>query len=656
VQLESLTLTNFRCFGPDPETVTFGPELTTFIGTNGSGKTAVMLALLRMFGVSGDQRRVRRQDFHVPAADEETPAERHLALEAIFAFPELAEDDADQDAVPEFFQQMAADEAGVLKCRLRLEATWTNDGSVEGAVDITYRAIRTFEPEFKDEDCSDLNAIDRARVQMIYIPATRDGASQVSSFLRSRLWRAITWSPEVREELKKAGTALNEAFGEENAVALIAEAVEKRWREVHTGGTDAQPIFRPVDLRFEEFVRKIEVVFRPDEEGRDRGIEDLSDGQRSLFHIAMTAATLDVERRLAEGEEGFQAENVPLPALTLVALEEPENNLAPFYLSRIVAQLQDLASDRRAQALISSHSPSILARTEPEDIRHLRIIPESRAARVRPIELLEQAEAAAKFVREAVRTYPELYFARFVVLGEGASEEVVLPRLAEAMGLPIDRSFVAIVPLGGRHVNHLWKLLRGIDIPFATLLDLDFGREGGAWQRIKSIVDQLLLTGIKSAEIFSKEELKPGLAKALKELSGKNLHDEDAMKDWIARLRKLAVFFCDPLDLDMTMLESFLGEYQHLEEGMQGPAGDVDAPKAVLGKNGKPEAYADDLADHFSWYRYLFLGRGKPTTHVRVLSRIDNKVLAKDAPETLQALLNHVAEAIQGPLDDEELT
>jgi putative ATP-dependent endonuclease of the OLD family len=430
------------------------------------------------------------------------------------------------------------------------------------------------------------------------------------------LWRAITWSSGVREELKKAGTALNEAFGEENAVALIAEAVEKRWREVHTGGTDAQPIFRPVDLRFEEFVRKIEVVFRPDEEGRDRGIEDLSDGQRSLFHIAMTAATLDVERRLAEGEEGFQAENVPLPALTLVALEEPENNLA-FYLSRIVAQLQDLASDRRAQALIPSHSPSILARTKPEDIRHLRIIPETRAARVRQIELPDQAEAAAKFVREAVRTYPELYFARFVVLGEGASEEVVLPRLADAMGPPIDRSFVAVVPLGGRHVNHLWKLLRGIDIPFATLLDLDFGREGGAWQRIKSIVDQLLLTGIKSAEIFSKEELKPGLGKALKELSGKNLHDEDAMKDWIARLRKLAVFFCDPLDLDMTMLESFLGEYQHLEEGMQGPAGDTDAPKAVLGKNGKPEAYANDWADHFSWYRYLFLGRGKPTTHDR---------------------------------------
>jgi putative ATP-dependent endonuclease of the OLD family len=105
----------------------------------------------------------------------------------------------------------------------------------------------------------------------------------------------------------------------------------------------------------------------------------------------------------------------------------------------------------------------------------------------------------------------------------------------------------------------------------------------------------------------------------------------------------------------MAMLESFLGEYKHLEESMQGPAQDSDAPKAVLGKNGEPEAYADEWADYFSWYRYLFLGRGKPTTHVRVLSRIDNKALAKDAPEVLKALLNHVAAAIQGPLDAEEL-
>jgi putative ATP-dependent endonuclease of OLD family len=61
--------------------------------------------------------------------------------------------------------------------------------------------------------------------------------------------------------------------------------------------------------------------------------------------------------------------------------------------------------------------------------------------------------------------YPELYFARFVILGEGDSEQVVLPRLASALGLEVDPAFVAIVPLGGRHVNHFWKLLNDLHIP-----------------------------------------------------------------------------------------------------------------------------------------------------------------------------------------------
>jgi hypothetical protein len=613
-----------------------------------------MLALLRMFGVTGDQRRLRRHDFHVPADEAEPPAQRTLALEAILAFPELCDENADHDSVPQFFQQMACDDKGVLKCRLRLEATWINDGSVEGAIDAKYRAIRTLEPTFKDEECSELSALDRVRVQMIYIPATRDGASQVSSFLRSRLWRAITWSSDVRDKVKVSGTELNEAFAEETAVKLIAEAVEERWKEVHTGGTDAQPVFRPIDLRFEQFVRKIEVVFRPDEAGRDRGLEDLSDGQRSLFHIAMTAATLDVERKLKEVEEGFQAEDVPLPALTLIALEEPENNLAPFYLSRIIRQLQDLSSDERAQAIVSSHSASILARIEPKDVRHLRLVPETRTARIREITVPDTTEAAGKFIREAVRAYPELYFARFVILGEGASEEIVLPRLAEAMGLPIDRSFVAIVPLGGRHVNHLWRLLAGIEMPYATLLDLDYGREGGAWLRIKGVVEQLLKIGVKHDEIFTNSELKEGNDKAVDRLANNRLIYDDKLKDWFKRLRKHSVFFCTPLDLDMSMFCSFDAEYRILEDNMKGPDKDDEAPKAVLGKNGKPESYGENWADEFKWYRYLFLGRGKPTTHIRVLSNIADTRLRLGSPEALDALLLHVAKNIESDIDEEE--
>ena len=36
-----------------------------------------------------------------------------------------------------------------------------------------------------------------------------------------------------------------------------------------------------------------------------------------------------------------------------------------------------------------------------------------------------------------LNAYPELYFARFVLLVEGDSERIVLPRLAEALDLRI---------------------------------------------------------------------------------------------------------------------------------------------------------------------------------------------------------------------------
>ena len=501
--IERLNLENFRCFGPQATFADLSSDLTTFVGVNGAGKTALMQALQRLFGVTGDQRRLRRQDFHVPSAELVAPFQRKFVLEAIIAFPELDVDGAGGAAIPEFFHQMAAEEAGKLKCRLRLEAIWTDDGSLDGAIEQKYCAVRTF-GAFTDADCTELKATDRARIQMIYVPATRDGASQVTAFLRGRLWRAINWSQGVRETFTNAGTALNGAFAGEPAVDVIAAAVTRRWQEVYTAGTDTTPVFRPLDLRFESFIRKVEVVFRPDEAGRERALDDLSDGQRSLFHLAMTAATLDVEAGIVADPAGagFQAGGVPLPALTLIAVEEPENNLAPFYLSRIVRQIKDLTQSPQAQAVVSSHSPSILARVDPTQVRHFRLDPHDRTARIRPINLPVGEEAASKFIREAVRTYPELYFARFVVLGEGASEEVVLPRLAEAMGLDIDRSFVAVVPLGGRHVNHLWRLLTDLDIPYATLLDLDWGRAGGGWGRIKTACTQLLANNVTPQAIF----------------------------------------------------------------------------------------------------------------------------------------------------------
>lgn len=656
--IERLIISNFRCFGPEPTSIDLHPGLTAFVGSNGAGKTAVMQALQRLFGVTGDQRRVRRQDFHIPATEAGPLQTRGFWLEAIVAFPELEEEDdaGDTTAIPEFFHQMAADDAGSLKSRLRLQATWTDDGSLDGAVEQKLFAVRTF-GNFQDADCTELKPIDRARIQFLYVPAARDAASQVTAFLRGRLWRAINWSQNAREVFASAGEELNDAFGGEPAVGLIAEAVERRWQEVHSAGTDATPTFRPVDRRFEGFIRRVEVMFRPDEEGRDRPLEDLSDGQRSLFHLAMTAATLDIESRIATDPAvlGFQPDGVPIPALTLLGVEEPENNLAPFYLSRIIHQIADLTKGPRAQALVSSHSASILSRVDPGQVRHFRLDALGRTAKVNGIRLPEGEEEAAKFVREAVRTYPELYFARLVVLGEGASEEVVLPRLAEALDMDVDRSFVAIVPLGGRHVNHLWQLLTDLVIPYLTLLDLDWGRAGGGWGRIKNACVQLLATGLSPESLFGEELDADEPEAAIASFDARDSGDFTALEEWALRLRQFGVFFSSPLDLDYSMLRAFPSAYQVLEPGRQGPSPQGEPRASVLGEGGQPDLYPAAHDEALRWYRYLFLGRGKPSTHVRVLSNLPLADLAAGIPEDLQALLDEIQARLElAPPDPED--
>jgi putative ATP-dependent endonuclease of the OLD family len=345
--------------------------------------------------------------------------------------------------------------------------------------------------------------------------------------------------------------------------------------------------------------------------------------------------------------QGFQGDVIDIPALTLIAIEEPENSLAPFYLSRIMNQIAAVTKGPRAQAFVASHSPSILARVEPDQVRHLRLIPNRRTAVVNCIQMPLDDESAAKFLKQAVRAYPELYFARFVVLGEGASQEVILPKLVEAIGLQIDRSFVAIVPLGGRHTNHLWRLLRDLGIPFATLLDLDWGRHGGRWRRIKNTCDQLMGIGVHPNQLFMEQNMLPArLQDVLKRIATndpRTLFGPHGLQ-WLNHLRSFNVFFSAPLDIDYLMLQAFPMGYQQLIDGMDGPA-NKDARDAVLGDKGVLDLYTEN-DPLMRWYRYLFLGRGKPSTHVRVLGTIPLPQLKNQMPAELRALLNVVAASL----------
>lgn len=655
MKIETVYIKNFRCFGPRGTEIKLERSITAFVGGNGSGKTTVFQALSRLFGITPAQRIVRRRDFHLPRDQQELQPGAILSIEVVFSFPELdgINEDVAEEAVPEFFLQMAASAPGApLKARIRLQATWTDDGTPDGSIDEDLRWITTLDDDFEWDDCKRVQAVERGSVQFIYVPAARDAAGQVTALLKGRLWQAAKWSDQFRNRSTASAQDIQQQFECERPARLVIDRLSKRWKQVHAADTDTTPVLRLVESRFEELVRKAEFAFFPDEAGQERALADLSDGQRSLFHIALTAATLEVEKDVftqPATENSFDQEKLRWTSLTFLAIEEPENSLSPFFLSRIVAQAREIAVLPSAQVALSSHSPAILSRIEPEEVRYFRLNREIRCAYVRRLTLPEDDEEASRYIRLAIRAYPELYFARFVILGEGESERLVIPRIAEVMGIQLDPSFVPIVPLGGRYVRHFWMLLNDLCIPHATLLDLDLGRKHGGATLIADVIAKL---GDIENDLASNPLVKNGTINLAEvgAIDDSELLDGRENHHWLKALKEEGIFFSFPLDIDFAMLSAFPKAYQHSNPTGRGPRRDANAiryKKAVtLKTGGDPELYSDTYQDEFTWYSYLFLSRSKPETHIAALARIEEGELKDNAPPELKALIEHLQEAL----------
>ena len=658
MRLKKITLAGFRCFGTEPAKCSLSGRLTALIGPNASGKTALLHGLSKLFGVSRTQRTLHRSDFHLPPGiDPEDRSSRELFIDVLIEFPELLSGAATPEMIAPVFRHMHIEHPeGAPVCRMRLEAQWNDDGTVEGEVSQDLYWVRTLEPNPTEEQKHSVSAADRGLIQLHYTPASRDPATQVratAGALASRLLRTIEWSEGTREIVEEASDTLSEAFESETAIRAIGRALRKRWSGLHDEVVDTKPRFSLVSRRFEDIISRISVIFRQSPDGFERGLDALSDGQQSLFYFALASAVFDLERNVVSGKiEGFQAEELRIPALTIFALEEPENHLSPYYLARIIRQVRSLLKNGGAQAIVTSHSPSVLSRIFPKEVRYCRHDPETRVSRIRQVKMPTENRDAAKFVRNAMLSFPELYFARFVLLVEGDSERIVLPRLAKALDLLVDPAFVAVVPLGGRHVQHFWRLLSHLEIPHATLLDLDLGRKGGGFGRVKSVVKQLLEIGTSRKSLL---DLGDGTLLSDKDLEQMHTWDKpddiDDLKAWVEDLQSHGVFFSSPLDFDLMMLEAFPEAYEALIPAGGGPRMAVEtAAPVVLGTDGPGlDLYKDKFpssVEYLPAYRYHFRTRSKPATHVAAMTHIKDEDIIANIPRTIKTALEHVAEKV----------
>jgi hypothetical protein len=68
--------------------------------------------------------------------------------------------------------------------------------------------------------------------------------------------------------------------------------------------------------------------------------------------------------------------------------------------------------------------------------------------------------------------------------------------------------------------------------------------------------------------------------------------------------------------------------------------------KVVAGKNASAVDFDDDDKDLLAWYRYLFLGLGKPTTHLSAIASLTRKELSESCPPVLKRLCKAIRKAL----------
>ena len=642
MKLTQLRICNFQSFGPAPTTIDFAP-MTFLLGPNGAGKTVVLQALARLFGFDPSLRRTRRTDFHISpeALAAGNVGTMTLWIEAQFEFRELVEANGHHATIPGHFAHMQLDATdGVPRVRFRLTASLDEDGDVEEKMHYVIQVDANGEP---------VNPMvvpkhDRNSIQVHYLPARRDPTDHISytaSSLLGRTLRAANWNAE-RATVAAHTQGISAALAANAGVQGIGEQLAGHWLKLHKGSYYSNPSVLFEHNEIDNLLRHLTVGFTPGHGASMVDLSRLSDGQQSLLYVSLVLAVQGIGRRVLAGELGaFDVDRLRPAVFTLIAMEEPENSLSPHYLGRVIKALTEFAGDYDAQAVVATHAPSLLRRVPPESIRYLRL-DSARCTTVKKIIMPAKTDEAHKFVREAIQAFPELYFSRLVILGEGDSEEIVLPRLLQARGLADDDTSLVVAPLGGRHVNHFWRLLNGLQIPYVTLLDLDMGRHQAGWGRIRYALKQLVAVGAQVGTLTIEQiETLPAWNGAVP------VSHPGIAAGWINWLEGQGIFFSSPLDLDFSMIRSFAKAYGVTTAELLA----VDDPtvKSVLGKSGLgADQYSAEEQSYFSAYHTRFKLGSKPATHIDALAQLDDAALRVGMPAAMARLITLVEQKLLG--------
>ncbi len=167
----------------------------------------------------------------------------------------------------------------------------------------------------------------------------------------------------------------------------------------------------------------------------------------------------------------------------IIAIEEPEVFLHP-QKARYFAGVLRTLTEKGNQVFLTTHSPVFVQIHAPESVALVRrnASDGTKVSQAAKVELAETDRQALRLLTEFDSQRNEMFFAKKVMLVEGATEKVALPLAFKALGVDINKENLSVIECGGKTKIPLFaRVAKALDIPFVILADHDVREIKAEW-------------------------------------------------------------------------------------------------------------------------------------------------------------------------------
>ena len=456
--LSELRLWNFRKFGGDNNIdltrphliVSFKNKLNILVGENDSGKTAIIDAIKLVIKTHAiEWIKLEDSDFHNTTDN--------LRIELRF--------DGFSDVEASWFTEWLSWDDAVRKPFLRViyKAKKINDRIIQG--DVTAGST---------DDGRQMTSIARDYLKCTYLKALRDADSELSAHKNSRV-----------SQILQGHNLFAKTPGQDHALETFVQAANQNidsWfndstREVDENGT---PVVG--SSHKEQLKDKIDTYLKDFIDSNLESELKISDPKVKTILDAISVRVkqnsnlgLGTMNRLYMATELLHLNNGK-PGLHLGLIEELEAHLHPQAQMKVMSSLQS----RNVQFIMSTHSPNLTSKVRLADKERVNFIM-CHGTDVYPLnpDTTRLKESDFRFLDTFLDvTKSNLFYAKGVILVEGWAEELLIPTLANKLGMDLTTNEVSIVNVGStaylRYANIFVRTDgKTLDIPVSVVTDLD---------------------------------------------------------------------------------------------------------------------------------------------------------------------------------------